>query len=314
LVGGHYFGAAVFVACRTLGHRVVGVASPDSADQLTRAAWDAVVPWQPDTELTPAHVPPATDLILAVHCHRYLPAAFRARAHLGALGYHPSLLPRHRGKQAIEATLAAGDGMTGGTWYWLDDGWDTGTILLQAEAAVPAGATAAGLWRGTLAPLGLRTLDRALQLAAGAPGGLAYHLSEPDSIHHVRLAEACGGQPAIPNVLLNAAGRDADERGGLAHGDGGAQRGLPVGGSALRLQGGDLFLAEAAGVATGGGGVGLTAGGIARQDGGDLGLGTGGDDGDLGQFGGAAHGGDSSPVCSLPILYATTNNNTRGLV
>ena len=49
---------------------------------------------------------------------------------------HPALLPKHPGANAIRDTLAAGDTETGMTIHLIDEGVDTGPILLQKTCAV----------------------------------------------------------------------------------------------------------------------------------------------------------------------------------
>ncbi|MGE5237021.1 MAG: methionyl-tRNA formyltransferase [Acidobacteriota bacterium] len=56
----------------------------------------------------------------------------------GFLNLHPSLLPRHRGPSPIAWALASGDAETGATIMQLDEGMDTGPVLLQRR--VPIGA------------------------------------------------------------------------------------------------------------------------------------------------------------------------------
>jgi methionyl-tRNA formyltransferase len=86
----------------------------------------------------------------------------------GALGYHPSLLPRHRGRDSVRWTIHTGDRIAGGTVYWLDDGADTGPIAAQDWCHVLPGDDAHTLWRRDLAPMGLRLLGRVLsELDAG---------------------------------------------------------------------------------------------------------------------------------------------------
>ena len=89
-------------------------------------------------------------------------AEARGKARLGALGYHPSLLPRHRGRDAIRWALHMGDVVTGGTVYWLDDGADTGPIAAQDWCWVEPGDTPESLWRRVLGPMGLRLFDQVL--------------------------------------------------------------------------------------------------------------------------------------------------------
>jgi methionyl-tRNA formyltransferase len=63
----------------------------------------------------------------------------------GCLNVHPSLLPRHRGAVPIQATLLAGDDVTGVTTIVMDRGVDTGPILLQRAMEVEAGENAGAL-------------------------------------------------------------------------------------------------------------------------------------------------------------------------
>jgi methionyl-tRNA formyltransferase len=54
----------------------------------------------------------------------------------GFINVHPSLLPRHRGPSPIEWAILAGDAETGVTTMLLDEGMDTGPILLQRSTPV----------------------------------------------------------------------------------------------------------------------------------------------------------------------------------
>jgi len=55
---------------------------------------------------------------------------------LGFVNLHPSLLPRYRGPSPIESAILAGDAVTGVTTMLLDEGMDTGPILLQRETRI----------------------------------------------------------------------------------------------------------------------------------------------------------------------------------
>jgi methionyl-tRNA formyltransferase len=57
-------------------------------------------------------------------------------APLGAIGVHPSLLPRHRGPDPYFWTLESGDSVAGVTAHRLDAAYDTGAILAQRRLAV----------------------------------------------------------------------------------------------------------------------------------------------------------------------------------
>ncbi|MEW5703735.1 MAG: methionyl-tRNA formyltransferase [Pseudomonadota bacterium] len=110
-----------------------------------------------------------------------LPKAFLEAPRLGCLNLHPSLLPRWRGAAPIPRAILAGDAMTGVTIMRLDEGLDSGPILLQAETPIHAAETAAGL-ETRLAALGadcmLETLEGlsrgALQARPQPTAGVTY--------------------------------------------------------------------------------------------------------------------------------------------
>jgi methionyl-tRNA formyltransferase len=84
---------------------------------------------------------------------------------LGGIGYHPSLLPRHRGIAAIEWTIKEGDPIAGGTVYHLADRMDAGAIAAQEWCFVKKGETARELWERALAPLGQKLLAEVIDYA-----------------------------------------------------------------------------------------------------------------------------------------------------
>jgi phosphoribosylglycinamide formyltransferase 1 len=58
---------------------------------------------------------------------------------------HPSLLPLYPGKDAIGQALAAGDSVTGVTVHFVDEGMDTGPVIVKKEVPVAEGETAESL-------------------------------------------------------------------------------------------------------------------------------------------------------------------------
>jgi methionyl-tRNA formyltransferase len=54
----------------------------------------------------------------------------------GTLIFHPSLLPRHRGRDAIRWAYHLNETYTGATWFWADSGLDTGDICEQEVVAI----------------------------------------------------------------------------------------------------------------------------------------------------------------------------------
>jgi methionyl-tRNA formyltransferase len=76
---------------------------------------------------------------------------------LGCINIHASLLPRWRGAAPIQRALLAGDEQTGITIMQMDEGLDTGPILLQAPLAITATDTAATL-HDRLSEIGARLI------------------------------------------------------------------------------------------------------------------------------------------------------------
>ena len=130
LVGSRYFGAAAFEALRKeKGVEFSSVVVPAADDRLALAAKEAGVPVHvlANPKMVPGEaVPQGTDLIVAAHTHARVSDEALAHSRLGGVGYHPSLLPRHRGIAAVEWTIKEGDPIAGGSVYHLADGWDKG--------------------------------------------------------------------------------------------------------------------------------------------------------------------------------------------
>ncbi len=96
-----------------------------------------------------------------------LPPAVLALPRLGCLNIHGSLLPRWRGAAPIQRALLAGDAETGISIMQLDEGLDTGPVLLERRRAIGSHETAGDL-HDALAELGAAALLEAIDgLAAG---------------------------------------------------------------------------------------------------------------------------------------------------
>lgn len=142
------------------GFDVAGVSCPDSdTDSLRIGALNHSLPILP-ARLTAAVVPDGLELIVAAHCHTFLSEKTIRRAELGALGYHPSLLPRHRGRSAIEWAIRMGDAITGGSVYWLNNVVDGGPIAAQDWCFIRPDDTASEIWRRNLFPMGVRLFGK----------------------------------------------------------------------------------------------------------------------------------------------------------
>jgi methionyl-tRNA formyltransferase len=169
LVGSRWFGAEALKVMQREGIDVLCVVVPTADDRLALAAQAANLGVH--VLANPLRVPPdaiadGTELIVSAHSHAFVSAASIALAPLGGIGYHPSLLPRHRGIAAVEWTIRAGDAIAGGTIYHLADRMDAGAIAAQQWCFVKPGETARELWERALAPLGLTLLGDVVREAA----------------------------------------------------------------------------------------------------------------------------------------------------
>jgi glycine cleavage system regulatory protein len=170
LIGSRFFAAALFdVLRREPGVAIVAVVAPAADDRLAvaaRAAGMAALHILDNPKLVPGHaVPEGVDLIIAAYTHARVSNEALARSRLGGVGYHPSLLPRHRGIAAVEWTVLQGDAIAGGSVYHLADGWDAGAIAAQDWCFVAPGETARELWERALSPMGLKLLTEVVRHA-----------------------------------------------------------------------------------------------------------------------------------------------------
>ena len=169
LVGSRFFAASVFEALRhEEGIEFTSIVAPAVDDRLALAARAAGIALHvlENPKMVPGEaIAEGTDLIIAAHTHARVSDAALARSRLGGIGYHPSLLPRHRGIAAVEWTILEGDVIAGGSVYHLADGWDAGAIAAQNWCFVNKGETARELWERALAPMGIDLLRKVVQIA-----------------------------------------------------------------------------------------------------------------------------------------------------
>ena len=105
------------------------------------------------------------DVMVVAAYGMLLPSAVLTIPRLGCVNLHPSLLPRCRGAAPIQRTIFAGDQLTGVTIMQMDEGLDTGPMLLQRECAVAADDTTQTL-HDKLAEISASALLEALDLMA----------------------------------------------------------------------------------------------------------------------------------------------------
>ena len=85
------------------------------------------------------------DVIVVMAYGQILPHEVLEIPKIACLNLHASLLPRWRGAAPIQAAIAAGDRETGITVIYMDEGLDTGDILLQSRLEIAADETGGSL-------------------------------------------------------------------------------------------------------------------------------------------------------------------------
>lgn len=115
-----------------------------------------------------------------------LPAAILESPRLGCLNIHASLLPRWRGAAPIQRAILAGDRETGICIMQMDEGLDTGPVLLRRALAIDPKETAQGL-HDRLAALGADLVVEALE--GRAAGRLTPHPQSGEGITYAAKLE-----------------------------------------------------------------------------------------------------------------------------
>jgi len=78
----------------------------------------------------------SADFIVVVAYGKLLPQTILDAPHFGCVNLHGSLLPRHRGASPIAGAILAGDRVAGVTTMFMDQGMDTGDMLLIREVPI----------------------------------------------------------------------------------------------------------------------------------------------------------------------------------
>lgn len=172
--GQQAFGRAVLEALRGRDDDVVAVyAPPDRAggapDPLAEAGRAAGLPVvQPvsyrDSAVHEAFRALTPDLQVMAFVTLVVPKAFLDIPTHGTIQYHPSLLPRHRGRSSINWPIIMGETETGLSVFWPDDGLDTGDVLLQKTTPIGPDDTLGSVYFDRLFPMGVEALLDAVDL------------------------------------------------------------------------------------------------------------------------------------------------------
>lgn len=203
--------------------RVVGVVTqPDrpagrgqqlQMSPVKRAALDAGLPViQP----LRAHNPDALqqlrawkpDFLIVVAFGQILRPEVLAVPRIAPINVHASLLPRWRGAAPIQAAIRAGDQYTGVTTMIMDEGLDTGPILLQDSIPLDPRETGQTL-HDKLAPLGALLLVQTLEWLLN--GSIAPH-PQPDNPALISYAPPLKKEDGMLNWTFSAAAIDRHVR------------------------------------------------------------------------------------------------------
>lgn len=175
LIGQAAFGADVLKGLLRQGHDVAGVFCPpdrgDKMDPIKQAAVEAAIPvFQPrrmkDPEAYDRMVSLNADLGVLAFVTDIVPEKVFNAPKLGSICYHPSILPKYRGASAINWAVINGEPKSGLTIFWVDEGIDTGDILLQKEVAIGPSETTGEVYFNKLYPLGVEAVLEAVDLIA----------------------------------------------------------------------------------------------------------------------------------------------------
>lgn len=166
------FAASSLAAIIKKGHQVIAVyTQPDRpagrgkklvtspVKQLAEA--NSIPVYQPEklteTEAQEELASLGADLMIVAAYGLLLPKAVLEMPKLGCVNIHASLLPRWRGAAPIQRAIQTGDSHTGITIMQMDEGLDTGDMLLKLETAISSDETGGSL-HDRLAELGAKAI------------------------------------------------------------------------------------------------------------------------------------------------------------
>ena len=169
LIGQAAFGEAVYRRLLEQGEDIVGVFYEREGDPLHNLAVEQGVPAHPTQSLRrrdfmQTYADLGAELNVLAFVTVIIPERVLDLPPHGSIQYHPSLLPLHRGRSAINWAIINGETETGITIFWVDRGIDTGPILLQKTAPISPTDTLASLYRNHLFPQGVDGLAEAVAM------------------------------------------------------------------------------------------------------------------------------------------------------
>lgn len=174
VIGQAAFGAKTLEVLLERGETIAGVFTPREKpggrpDLVKELAAARNIPvFQPATykseEVFSQYKALNPDLTILAFVTDIIPPRYFNAARRGAICYHPSLLPRHRGASAINWAVIMGETKTGLTIFWPDGGIDTGPILLQKQIEIGPDDTTGAIYFNHLFPMGVDAIVESVEL------------------------------------------------------------------------------------------------------------------------------------------------------
>jgi len=177
------FGVDVFNALKNENIDIVGVSTPREQgrlDPLQEAAENAKIPiiTTPDlkkNDFFEEYLSWQAQLLVFAFVTDIVRKNVLDAAEYGAIQYHPSLLPLYRGRSAMNWPIINGATKTGLSIFWVDEGIDTGPILLQREVDISYEESMGSLYFNKLYPLGIQSLVDSVKMVQD---GSAPHIEQ----------------------------------------------------------------------------------------------------------------------------------------
>jgi methionyl-tRNA formyltransferase len=113
--------------------------------------------------VTRVDTPEEADVAIAPMLQKFLTKEQLDTPKYGTLIFHPSLLPRHRGRDAIRWASKNGEPYTWAAWFWADEGVDTGDICEMEALAIKPGASHVSFYMRKVMPSALKMLGWILE-------------------------------------------------------------------------------------------------------------------------------------------------------
>eukprot|EP00054_Salpingoeca_dolichothecata_P031613 m.264078 g.264078 ORF g.264078 m.264078 type:complete len:945 (+) comp27460_c0_seq1:139-2973(+) len=180
IIGQEQFGASVYRRLRRDGHEIVGVfTKPDKGkkkDPLAAAALeDGVQLIQPKSwqrkgvvneSVFEEYASLGADLNVMAYVSQLIPTRVLEHPPMRTIQYHPSVLPKRRGRSAINQSIVNGDDVIGLSIFYPDEGLDTGPLLLQRARPLKPNDTVMTAYQDFLFPEGIEAISTAVKMVA----------------------------------------------------------------------------------------------------------------------------------------------------